>query len=336
MTNLAGVKPRVCVFAGSDFALNIIDFLHKNKQLAGVVLAVSEQDLDGRKHIAECIGILQHAGIPYRFCEAKEVACLPEQLTLWQANVGIIATFPHRIPGQVLKSLPLGVYNLHGSALPKYPGPAPLYWQIRNGENATALVLHRVTTEMDRGNIIFSQDVSIHPLDTSRALLNRLAHGAVSLVNDLLIALQQSMGPLPGRLQNDLDCLPVVQGMAYARRPQWQDCVIQLDRMTAEEISALCRAGNGTAHCAQLAINQVWVQVLQSTPVDFPTFGTLPGTILFLGDPEGWIVTVHNGALRLDVLSCSDGIYSGLAFAERFGLDAGMLLIPTTQFKQRA
>ena len=73
-----------------------------------------------------------------------------------------------------------------------------------------------------------------------------------------------------------------------------------------------------------LVWQQAFVGLLQATVVEHPAYGVPAGTVLHIGEPEGVIVASKGGALRLDILTITEGIFTGLAFAERFGLDAGV------------
>ena len=43
--------------------------------------------------------------------------------------------------------------------LPAYRGPAPVFWQLRNGEPELGVTLHRMSTELDAGPILSQRSV---------------------------------------------------------------------------------------------------------------------------------------------------------------------------------
>lgn len=49
--------------------------------------------------------------------------------------------------------------NIHPSLLPKYRGPNPIFWQIRNGETQTGVTLHKVSEKIDAGDILACKKV---------------------------------------------------------------------------------------------------------------------------------------------------------------------------------
>ncbi len=72
----------------------------------------------------------------------------------------LVACFPVRLP-PVLCDIPTeDALNLHPSLLPRYRGPAPLFWQLRFGERNTGVTLHRLSQRLDRGDIIAQERTS--------------------------------------------------------------------------------------------------------------------------------------------------------------------------------
>ena len=324
---------RLALFAGSCFALPTIGMLKSlenaenpaSVKIVGVILPDPNELGALGTEVVTLATQLNQAQIPFLYCNQENLPKLVNQLDQWQANLGVLANFSHLIPKTLLDYFPLGIYNLHASKLPSYPGPMPIYWQLRNRETETAIVLHRAEPSADSGNIVVERKLSIHPLDTMHSLSNIAAFEASQAVKTLLEMVKDEEKPITGQAQSPP---PTVKesdfpGIHYARRLNQNDCLIDCENQTATDISAQCRAGNHPAYAPVLLIKNTPIQVLQASDVDVSTYGTPPGTILLIGEPEGLIIGVKNSALRLDVLSCSDGIYSGLAFAERFQLEAG-------------
>jgi methionyl-tRNA formyltransferase len=57
-------------------------------------------------------------------------------------DVACVACFDKRIPPALLAMPRHGFLNVHPSLLPAYRGPAPLFWQWRNGETQTGVTVH--------------------------------------------------------------------------------------------------------------------------------------------------------------------------------------------------
>ena len=327
------VTPKVVVFASSIFSQNILMYLMEKKYLVGIILPDPSELGVGAIGVDSLAAQLKNAGIPYQCCCEKKLPLIVEQLDAWQASLGIVATYPHILPAEILDYFGggrLGIYNVHASNLPDYVGPCPVYWQIRNNEKSAKIVLHRVERQVDSGDIVASHIVEIDPLDTLPSLTNRLAYESCRLVAELLESIDANGCPPKGLPQKKCT------DSRMAPRANLSDYRVDFDLMGAEEISAMCRAGNGLPYGAVISVNDVDINVVQATPVDRKTYGTKPGTIIFIGEPEGLIVCVNGGALRLDILAGVDGIYSGLTFAERFHLDAGVIFNASSSLKKQA
>lgn len=62
--------------------------------------------------------------------------------------------FPWRIPAPALVTARLGGINVHPSLLPRYRGPIPIHWAIRNGDREIGVTVHRMDERFDTGNLI--------------------------------------------------------------------------------------------------------------------------------------------------------------------------------------
>ena len=47
---------------------------------------------------------------------------------------------------------------MHPSALPKYRGPSPVLWAIRNGDPYLGMTVHRMTERIDAGPVLAQVD----------------------------------------------------------------------------------------------------------------------------------------------------------------------------------
>jgi methionyl-tRNA formyltransferase len=66
----------------------------------------------------------------------------------------LCAGFPWKLPAEALAVPPLGVVNFHPSLLPRYRGPIPVAWAIRDGEAEIGVSFHRMDAELDTGPIL--------------------------------------------------------------------------------------------------------------------------------------------------------------------------------------
>ena len=81
-------------------------------------------------------------------------ADLRPMLTGYAPDLLLVFGFNWKIPRDVIASLRYGALNVHPSLLPKYRGPSPIPWAIRNGERDLGMTIHRMTDKVDAGPII--------------------------------------------------------------------------------------------------------------------------------------------------------------------------------------
>ncbi len=91
------------------------------------------------------------------------------QLQALQANLQVVVAF-RMLPEVVWNMPPLGTINLHGSLLPQYRGAAPINWVIINGEKETGVTTFKLQQEIDTGNILLQEKITIGDNDTAGEL----------------------------------------------------------------------------------------------------------------------------------------------------------------------
>jgi methionyl-tRNA formyltransferase len=74
-------------------------------------------------------------------------------LAAYSPDLAFCGSFPIKIPDDALAVPRLGIINAHPALLPRYRGPNPMGWAIRNDESALGMTLHRMTSEYDSGAI---------------------------------------------------------------------------------------------------------------------------------------------------------------------------------------
>jgi methionyl-tRNA formyltransferase len=111
----------------------------------------------------------------------------------------VVYGFSWKIPPSVLNIPRFGFINIHSSVLPKYRGPAPVLWAIRNGDPEIGFTVHRMDEDFDTGPILVQKDGI--PLDDD-ITPDRLRSRAEPVIRDLLTtALQRVCANDPGRPQ---------------------------------------------------------------------------------------------------------------------------------------
>jgi methionyl-tRNA formyltransferase len=71
-----------------------------------------------------------------------------------EPDLALCTGFPWKIPVEALAVPRLGIVNGHPSLLPRYRGPTPVAWAIRNGESEIGMTFHYMDAELDTGNVL--------------------------------------------------------------------------------------------------------------------------------------------------------------------------------------
>ena len=100
----------------------------------------------------------------------ESVACIKN----FRPDLIAVANFSQILRSSLLSIAPLGVINLHPSMLPKYRGPMPLFWILKNRETRTGVSVHFVDEGVDSGDLILQAEVEVKPGDSEASLRQRL------------------------------------------------------------------------------------------------------------------------------------------------------------------
>lgn len=140
--------------------------------------------------------------------------------------------YRHMLSPDLLACAQRGALNMHGSLLPKYRGRAPVNWAILRGESQTGATLHYMVERADAGDIVDQLAVPILPDDDARAVSDKVAVAAQTVLSRSLPGLIDGSAPRrPQQLQ---------EGQYFGRRGP-EDGRIDWSR-PAREIHNLVRA----------------------------------------------------------------------------------------------
>lgn len=76
-------------------------------------------------------------------------------------DLALCLGFPWKIPPDALAVPRLGVVNSHPSLLPRYRGPIPVGWAVRNGETEIGITFHRMAPDLDAGPILAQTPIEL-------------------------------------------------------------------------------------------------------------------------------------------------------------------------------
>ena len=123
-----------------------------------------------------------------------------EALIRLNPDILLVGSWGERITKEIYDIPKIAAINAHPSLLPRYRGPNPYYWVIRNQEQSTGVSFHLIDGDYDTGAILAQEEIKIFPSDTGKTLKERTvltARGVVcellkDLSEDIIIPLTQS------------------------------------------------------------------------------------------------------------------------------------------------
>jgi methionyl-tRNA formyltransferase len=106
------------------------------------------------------------------------------------ADAAVVVAYGLILPKPILDAPPLGCFNLHASALPRWRGAAPINRAIIEGDTETAVMVMRMDEGLDAGPIAMAERVAIGPDMTAGDLHDQLARLGADLMVRALAALE--------------------------------------------------------------------------------------------------------------------------------------------------
>jgi len=120
-----------------------------------------------------------------------------EQLKSLNADLQIVVAF-RMLPEIVWNMPPMGTLNLHGSLLPQYRGAAPINWAIINGEAYTGVTTFKLKHEIDTGDILLNEKITIEKNETAGTLHDKMKEiGATVLLQTVKGLAEESITEKP-------------------------------------------------------------------------------------------------------------------------------------------
>src|SRR6188768_2636915 len=193
------------VFMGTpEFAVASLDALVKaGYNIVGVITAPDkaagrglqlQQSAVKRYAVENGLNILQ----PEKLKNAEFLAALRSL----NADLQVVVAF--RMLPEVVWNMPaMGSVNLHGSLLPQYRGAAPINWAVINGEKETGVTTYKLKQEIDTGNILMQEKMSIGENETAGEVHDKMKGIGAQLLVKTVKGLAE--GTLKEKKQEDLN-----------------------------------------------------------------------------------------------------------------------------------
>ncbi|MEJ0074986.1 MAG: methionyl-tRNA formyltransferase [Alphaproteobacteria bacterium] len=113
------------------------------------------------------------------------------QFRAHSADAAVVVAYGLILPVPILEAVPLGCFNVHASALPRWRGAAPINRAIMAGDAESGVCVMKMAEGLDTGDVALEERVSIGPDETAGDLHDRLALLGARLMPVALGALER-------------------------------------------------------------------------------------------------------------------------------------------------
>ncbi|MCB9526183.1 MAG: hypothetical protein H6702_22790 [Myxococcales bacterium] len=214
--------------------------------------------------------------------EAPEVVAA---LAALKPTLLVSGFYPRRIPPPVLALAP-GV-NVHPSDLPRWRGPDPAWWAIREGDAHTAVCVHDLAQGLDEGAVLYREAVAIGPRESGGHLAVRMERKAAEVLGAVVARMVAGERFTPQPQEGEVTWAPLVD----------PDDVEVAWTQPAEIVDRLVRAAAPDPG-AFTGIGDELLVIYSGTPVAAGRFaGLAPGTPFVRGGVAH--IKCGEGAFRL-------------------------------------
>ncbi|MDE7110709.1 MAG: methionyl-tRNA formyltransferase [Muribaculaceae bacterium] len=196
------------VFLGTpEFAVESLDaIIRSGHEVLAVVTATDKPA--GRGHKLLPSAVKQYAvehGIEVLQPEKLRDEAFLNRLRELNADLNVVIAF-RMLPREVWDMPRLGTMNLHASLLPRYRGAAPINHAVMNGDTETGVTTFLLKHEIDTGDMLCQEKISIAPDENVGSVHDRLMHlGADVVVRSINLLADGNVTPMP---QNDEEATP--------------------------------------------------------------------------------------------------------------------------------
>jgi methionyl-tRNA formyltransferase len=122
-------------------------------------------------------------GVDVLFVERRR--SIAPLLRAYEADLAICTGFPWLIPADAIDAPRLGIVNGHPSLLPRYRGPFPVAWAVRNGETEIGMSYHLMDAAFDTGPVLAQASVPLGDDETWEGLQQKLGELSPQLLTQV-------------------------------------------------------------------------------------------------------------------------------------------------------
>ena len=212
---------------------------------------------------------LEKEKIPRIPCPSVNAPRFIEYVKSLNIDLIVVCIFPQILKSAILHTPRLGVINCHPSLLPRYAGPQPEFWMLKNGESVAGITVHVMTENIDAGDIVAQRELMIGENENTGQLLQRQYHAAATLLTEVVNAMAQ--GTIHLKPQN-------IAERSYFGKRKAADTILDWNA-SAKHITNLLRALQPYEPLAAY-LNGQTIKIYDAQPQEGASSGGVPGQIM--------------------------------------------------------
>lgn len=286
------------IFMGTpDFAVPVLQSLINSRHEVVAVVTQPDRPKGRGKNmqfspVKECA--LAH-NIPVMQPVNVSVPEVIDELRAYEPELIVVVAFGQFVTKKIREMPKYGCINVHASLLPKYRGAGPIQWAVINGEKESGVTTMYMCREIDKGDMLLKDTVTLDPKETGDSLHDKLSMMGGPLLLKTIDQLEDGSAVRIPQCEEE---------STYA--PKLEKTMGNIDwTMDADRIERLVRGLNswpGTFTKIHGKTVKIWdCDVVCQEALTESQAAATPGTVI-VSEKDQLIVKAGNGALSLRML----------------------------------
>ena len=286
------------IFMGTpDFAVPVLQSLINSRHEVVAVVTQPDRPKGRGKNmqfspVKECA--LAH-NIPVMQPVNVSVPEVIDELRAYEPELIVVVAFGQFVTKKIREMPKYGCINVHASLLPKYRGAGPIQWAVINGEKESGVTTMYMCREIDKGDMLLKDTVTLDPKETGDSLHEKLSMMGGPLLLKTIDQLEDGSAVRIPQCEEE---------STYA--PKLEKTMGNIDwTMDADRIERLVRGLNswpGTFTKIHGKTVKIWdCDVVRQETLTENQAAAKPGTVI-VSEKDQLIVKAGNGALSLRML----------------------------------
>lgn len=286
------------IFMGTpEFAVPVLESLINSRHEVVAVVTQPDRPKGRGKNmqfspVKECA--LAH-NIPVMQPVNVSVPEVINELRAYEPELIVVVAFGQFVTKKIREMPKYGCINVHASLLPKYRGAGPIQWAVINGEKESGVTTMYMCREIDKGDMLLKDTVTLDPKETGDSLHDKLSMMGGPLLLKTIDQLEDGSAVRIPQCEEE---------STYA--PKLEKTMGNIDwTMDADRIERLVRGLNswpGTFTKIHGKTVKIWdCDVVRQETLTENQAAATPGTVI-VSEKDQLIVKAGNGALSLRML----------------------------------